>query len=153
MVHGGCVFVAGIHPSRTWMSRSFESMGGNACMHRLDFGLYSHPKEVWGMESEPMLTPREKSAMLHHAGQVQHTTNWAIQTPYILSSSSLLTISHTLLLISSSPWHAGTFNISSQLSFFLSRVLWPCTKYANSVRAISCGLVEFVEYQGKLSLE
>ena len=31
-------------------------------MHRLDLGLYSHPKEFWGgMEFEPMLTPREKS--------------------------------------------------------------------------------------------
>ena len=32
----------------------------NACVHRLDLGLYSHPKEFfWGMEFEPMLTPRE----------------------------------------------------------------------------------------------
>ena len=29
-------------------------------MHRLDLSLYSHLKEFWGMESEPMLTPREK---------------------------------------------------------------------------------------------
>ena len=31
-------------------------------MLRLDLGLYSHdhPKEFWGVESEPMLTPREK---------------------------------------------------------------------------------------------
>ena len=29
-------------------------------MHRLDLGLYSHPKEFGGMESEPMLTPRGK---------------------------------------------------------------------------------------------
>ena len=33
-------------------------------MHRLDLGLYSHPKEFWGgMEFEPMLTPREKSPL------------------------------------------------------------------------------------------
>ena len=33
-------------------------------MHRLDLGLYSQPKEVFlGMESEPMLTPREKSPL------------------------------------------------------------------------------------------
>ena len=29
-------------------------------MHRLDLGLYSHLIEFRGMESEPMLTPREK---------------------------------------------------------------------------------------------
>ena len=48
MVHAGRVFVAGIHLSRTWMSGSFESMRWNACVHRLDLGLYSHPKELWG---------------------------------------------------------------------------------------------------------
>ena len=33
-------------------------------MHRLDLGLYSHPKECFGgMEFEPMLTPREKSPL------------------------------------------------------------------------------------------
>ena len=33
-------------------------------MHRLDLGLYSHPKEFGGgMEFEPMLTPREKSPL------------------------------------------------------------------------------------------
>ena len=47
MVHTGCVFVAGIHPSRTWMSGSLESVWWNACVHRLDLGLYSHPKEFW----------------------------------------------------------------------------------------------------------
>ena len=32
----------------------------NACVHRLDFGLFSHPNEVLaGMESEPMITPRK----------------------------------------------------------------------------------------------
>ena len=29
-------------------------------MHRLDLGLYCHPKELLGMESEPMLSPWEK---------------------------------------------------------------------------------------------
>ena len=42
------VFVARIHPSRTWMSGSFEPMQWNASVHRLDLGLYSHPKEFWG---------------------------------------------------------------------------------------------------------
>ena len=48
MVHAGCAFVAGIHLSRTSMSGSFESVRWNACVHRLDLGLYSHPKEFWG---------------------------------------------------------------------------------------------------------
>ena len=48
MVHVGYVFIASIHPSRTWMSGSFESVRGNACVHRLDLGLYSHPKEFLG---------------------------------------------------------------------------------------------------------
>ena len=39
---------SGIHPSRTSMSESFESVRWNACMHRLDIGLYSHLKEFWG---------------------------------------------------------------------------------------------------------
>ena len=43
-------FVAGIHPSRTWMSGSFESMCWNACVHRLDFSLYSHPNVFLGNE-------------------------------------------------------------------------------------------------------
>ena len=44
----GVFFVAGIHPSRTWTSGSFESVRWNAYMHRLDLGLYSHPKEFLG---------------------------------------------------------------------------------------------------------
>ena len=48
MVHAGCVFVACIHPSRAWMSGSFESVWWNVCVHRLDIGLYSHPKEFSG---------------------------------------------------------------------------------------------------------
>ena len=35
----------------------------NACVHNLDLGLHSHPKDLYGMESEPMLTPKEKSWM------------------------------------------------------------------------------------------
>ena len=30
------------------MSGSLESVRWNACVHRLDFSLYSHPKEFWG---------------------------------------------------------------------------------------------------------
>ena len=45
------------------MSGSFESVQWIACVHRLDLGLNSHPKEFWG--SEPMPTPREKSPLSH----------------------------------------------------------------------------------------
>ena len=62
-VYAGCVFVAGTHPSRTWISGSFESVRWNACMHRLDLGLHSHLR-VLGMESESMLSLREKSPLL-----------------------------------------------------------------------------------------
>ena len=48
MVYAGCVFVAGIHLSRTLMSEYSESMWWNACVHRLDLGLYSYPKEFLG---------------------------------------------------------------------------------------------------------
>ena len=44
----GMFFVASIHPSRTWTSGSFESVRLNACVHRLDLGLYSHSKEFLG---------------------------------------------------------------------------------------------------------
>ena len=46
-MHAVCVFVAGIHQSRTWISGSFESVWWNACVHRVDLSLYSHPKEFW----------------------------------------------------------------------------------------------------------
>ena len=52
MVPAGCVFVAGIHPSRTWMSGFFESTLLNACKYRLDLGLYSHPKEFRKVSQE-----------------------------------------------------------------------------------------------------
>ena len=46
------------------MSGSFESMQWNACVHRLNLGLYSHQKKsLGGMESEHMLAPREKSPL------------------------------------------------------------------------------------------
>ena len=48
MVHAGCVFDAGIYPSTTWMSGSFESLRWNACVHKLNLGLYSRPKEFGG---------------------------------------------------------------------------------------------------------
>ena len=69
------------------MSGSCKSVRWNACVHRLDLRLHPHPKEFQGMESEPVLTPREISplleaqrrieqVMLHQAGQwAQYTTN------------------------------------------------------------------------------
>ena len=39
------------------MSGSFDSV---RCVHRLDRGLYPHPKGLWAMESESMLTPTDK---------------------------------------------------------------------------------------------
>ena len=44
------------------MSGSLESALWNACVHRLDLGLCSHPKEFWGNESEPMLKPLESTS-------------------------------------------------------------------------------------------
>ena len=76
------VFVAGIHPSRTCMSGSLESVRWNACVHRLDLGLYSHP-------SEPMLTPREKSPILEKFSPEKDRTH---------DSASSSTLSPTLLL-------------------------------------------------------
>ena len=88
MMHAGCVFVAGIHPFRTWMSGSFESVRWNACVHGLNFCLYCLPKEfmgnevrthvnsvgkipsTWGSEGVREVEP----STLHHAEQpVQHT--------------------------------------------------------------------------------
>ena len=59
MVYAGCVFVASIYPFRTWMSGSFESVWWNACVHRLDFGLYSHPKEFWGNGARTHVNSKE----------------------------------------------------------------------------------------------
>ena len=96
MVHAGCVFVTGIHPSRTWTSGSFESVRWNACVHRLDFGLYSHPKEFWGngvgthVNSKGKIPSTGKNSPQrriepttpHQAGQrARHSTNWAIPPP------------------------------------------------------------------------
>ena len=57
---GACwvCFVAGIHPSRTRVSGSSESVRWNACVHRLDLELYSHPKELLGSQKSK-LAPRK----------------------------------------------------------------------------------------------
>ena len=55
------VFIADIHPSRTWMSGSFESVWWNACVHRLVLSLYSHPKEVLGTWVRTHVNSKEKN--------------------------------------------------------------------------------------------
>ena len=44
------------------MSGSFESIQWNACVHRLDLGLYSHPKEFWGNGVRTRVNSKEKIA-------------------------------------------------------------------------------------------
>ena len=60
-LHSGCVFVASIYPSRTWMSGSFEPKRWNACVHRQDLGLYSHLKEFWGNGVRAHVNSKRKS--------------------------------------------------------------------------------------------
>ena len=82
------------------MSGSSKSVQWNAFVRRLDLDLYSHPKEFHGMESEPMLTPREKSplpqaqrkiepATLQHAGQPAKHNVTVFFTPSRLFLNSL----------------------------------------------------------------
>ena len=103
MVYAGCVFVAGIHLSRTWMPGSFEFVRWNACVLRLDLGLYSHPKEFWGNGIRNHAKSQGKNPLywktspqkriepmtLHHAGQwAQHTTNelfWPVAAMQMLT--------------------------------------------------------------------
>ena len=42
------------------MSGSFESVRWNACVHRLDLGLYSHPKEILGNRVRAHVNSKEK---------------------------------------------------------------------------------------------
>ena len=92
MVRAGCVFVAGIHLSRTWTSGSFESVRWNACMHRLDLGLYSHPKEFLGEWSLNPCLLHGKNPLYRKCPQRRiepttlwtaspSTTSWAIPAP------------------------------------------------------------------------
>ena len=45
------------------MSGAFESVGWNACDHRLDLSLYLIRKSLGGMELESLLTAREISPL------------------------------------------------------------------------------------------
>ena len=61
MAHAGCVFVAAIHPSRTWASGSFRVHAMKCmCAHTRPQFILSSERCSLGMGSEPMLTPREK---------------------------------------------------------------------------------------------
>ena len=43
MIHAGCVFVAGVHPSKDMNDRIFGVVQWNACVSRLAIRLCSHP--------------------------------------------------------------------------------------------------------------
>ena len=45
------------------MSGSFESVQWNACVHRLDLNLYSHPKEFFGERSQNPCQLQEKNPL------------------------------------------------------------------------------------------
>ena len=97
------VFLLSFHPSRTWMSGSFQSVRWSACVHRLDMCLYSHLKEFLGNGARNRVNLKKKSALLeaqrgfdpttlHHAGQrAQHTINWAIPAPQQCYLNRLMT--------------------------------------------------------------
>ena len=57
------------------MSGSFESVRWNACVHRLDLGLYSYPKEFWGNGVITYVTPREKSPLLEKFSSEEDRTH------------------------------------------------------------------------------
>ena len=66
MVHAGWVFVAGIHPSRTWTSIFWVRAMKCMCAQTRPRFILSSERVFRGMEFEPMLTPREKSPLLEN---------------------------------------------------------------------------------------
>ena len=121
MVHAGCVFVAGIHLSRTRTSGSNESGRWNAYVHRLDLGLYSPPKEFLGKGVRTHVNSKGKipstgkhslqrgmePTMLHQAGQqAQHTTNELFQPMTFIQGSTKL----------SDPWQGSPDRVKSWYS-------------------------------------
>ena len=92
MVHGGCDFVAGIHPSRTWMVGSFKSQWWFACVHRLDLSLYPHPKQSLGNRIRNQYSFKGKipSTRGSEEGQTHYATSdrTASSTHHRLSYSS-----------------------------------------------------------------
>ena len=94
------------------MSGSLESVHGNACVHRLDLGLYSHLKEIWRIGVRTHVNSRGKilstgkkfpqrrmePTMLHQAGQqAQHTTKELFQSP--VESSCIRTTGGRLMVL------------------------------------------------------
>ena len=83
------------------MSGFFESVRWDASLHRLDLSLYSLPKEFFGgMESEPMLTPREKipSTRVSEEGRTSDAASHRTASPthYRLSYSLTPSLPHPL---------------------------------------------------------
>ena len=89
-MHAGCVYVAGIHLSGHICQNLLSPCDGMCTQTRPQFILSS--KEFWGLESETMSNPREKSplpeaqrrvkpVMLHHADSEPNTLPTAILAP------------------------------------------------------------------------
>ena len=98
MVHAECVFVAHVPPSRTWMSRSFESMQWIVCVHRLDLGSYSCPKEFWrnGVNSHPkVLEEWSENPMLTPKGKIPSTGKFSSEEDWVHDTASSRTASQT----------------------------------------------------------
>ena len=95
------------------MSGSFQSVLWNACVHRLDIGLYSHLKEFLGNGVRTHVDSKGKNprcwknspqgkiipTMLHQAGQrAQHTTN-ELFWPILLVDSEYIKESLRIMLL------------------------------------------------------
>ena len=52
------------------MSGPFESVRWNACVHRLDLGLYSHPKEFWGNGARTHVNSKGKTSSTGGSAEV-----------------------------------------------------------------------------------
>ena len=125
MVHAEYVFVAGIHPSRTWMSGSFESVQWNACVHRLDLGLHSHPKEFWG---DGVRTHVNSKGKIPSTGKILHRVG-SNPRRCIMQDSEQNTLPTELSRPPQCPLFPLPFSLTSPLtfSFFnLSPSLSPC---------------------------
>ena len=97
---GACLVCLFLLPAFTCLGHECQdllSVRWNACGHRLDLGLYSHPKEFWGngvrthgknflyRKNSPQRSIEPTA--LHQAEQrAQHTTNKLFQPPDSLSA-------------------------------------------------------------------
>ena len=112
MVRTGCVFVAGIHPSRTMNVRIFwvRAMKCMCAQTRPRF-ILSSERVLGGMEFEPMLTPREKSPLLENfprgGSNPRRCGQWAQTLPMSYSGPPVLwqmILTFTFCLWSQWPW-------------------------------------------------